>query len=213
VGWAIGDGQEHGDDPAWDAAEAEKLYTLLEQEIVPQFYTRNDRGVPTAWVARMRESMARLTPFFSANRTVREYTETKYIPAAEAYSKRLADKGILGKEIVEWRRSIERNWSTLRFGEARVETTGGWHLFQVQVYLGELDPEAVEVELFAESMNGGKPIRQKMIRGEHLVAARGFSYSARVPATRSTADYTPRIVPFHPTAQVPLEEPRILWQR
>lgn len=213
VGWAIGDGQEHGDDPAWDAAEAEKLYTMLEQEVVPQFYTRNDRGVPTAWVARMRESMARLTPFFSANRTVREYTETKYIPAAEVYSKRLADKGILGKEIVEWRRSIERNWSTLRFGEARIETTGGWHLFQVQVYLGELDPEAVEVELFAESMNGGKPIRQKMIRGEHLVAARGFNYSAQVPATRSSTDYTPRIVPFHPTAQVPLEEPRIFWQR
>ena len=157
--------------------------------------------------------MARLTPFFSANRTVREYTETKYIPAAEVYSKRLADKGILGKEIVEWRRSIERNWSTLRFGEARIETTGGWHLFQVQVYLGELDPEAVEVELFAESMNGGKPIRQKMIRGEHLVAARGFNYSAQVPATRSSTDYTPRIVPFHPTAQVPLEEPRIFWQR
>ncbi|HXV78865.1 MAG TPA: alpha-glucan family phosphorylase, partial [Candidatus Binatia bacterium] len=85
VGWAIGDGQEHGDDPLWDAAEAEALYTLLEQEVVPEFYRRDERGIPTAWVARIRESMARLTPFFSANRTVREYTEKHYIPAAEAY--------------------------------------------------------------------------------------------------------------------------------
>jgi len=54
VGWALGDGQEHGDDPAWDAAEAEALYALLEQDVIPAFYTRDATGIPTAWVARMR---------------------------------------------------------------------------------------------------------------------------------------------------------------
>ena len=85
VGWALGDGQEHGDDPAWDAAEAEQLYDLLEREIIPEFYTRDENGIPKAWVARMRESMARLTPRFSASRTVREYSEQHYLPAAAAY--------------------------------------------------------------------------------------------------------------------------------
>ena len=65
VGWALGDGQEHGDDPAWDAAEAEALYDLLEREVIPEFYTRDENGIPTAWVTRMRESMARLTPLFA----------------------------------------------------------------------------------------------------------------------------------------------------
>ena len=51
VGWAIGDGQEHGDDPSWDAAEAEALYGLLEREVVPEFYTRNEKGIPVGWVA------------------------------------------------------------------------------------------------------------------------------------------------------------------
>ena len=51
------------------------LYDLLEREVIPEFYTRDKKGIPTAWVARMRESMARLTPRFSANRSVREYTE------------------------------------------------------------------------------------------------------------------------------------------
>ncbi len=55
VGWALGDGQEHGDDPAWDAAEAEALYDLLEREVIPEFYARDEQGVPTAWVARMRK--------------------------------------------------------------------------------------------------------------------------------------------------------------
>jgi starch phosphorylase len=213
VGWALGDGREHGEDPAWDAAEAETLYTLLEREVVPEFYGRNDRGIPTAWVARMRESLARLTPFFSANRTVREYAEKNYIPAAEAYRRRCADKGALGAELVQWRNSIERHWSTLRFGEVRVETEESWHIFHAQVYLDDLDPEAVQVELFAEPQNGAEAIRQTMVRGEHLVAARGFTYSARVPASRPAGDYTARVVPFHPAAQVPLEERRILWQR
>src|SRR5208283_288043 len=80
VGWALGDGREHGDDPAWDAAEAEALYDLLEREVIPEFYARDAQGIPTAWVARMRESMARLTPRFSVNRTVREYTGQHYLP-------------------------------------------------------------------------------------------------------------------------------------
>ena len=46
VGWALGDGKEHGDDPAWDAAEAEALYGLLEREVIPEFYTRDANGVP-----------------------------------------------------------------------------------------------------------------------------------------------------------------------
>ena len=84
VGWALGDGQEHGSDPSWDAAEAEALYERLEREVIPEFYTRNEKGIPTDWIARMRESMARLTPRFSANRAVCEYTEKHYLPAAIA---------------------------------------------------------------------------------------------------------------------------------
>ena len=213
VGWAIGDGQEHGDDPLWDTAEAETLYALLEQEVIPEFYSRNDQGIPTAWVARMRESMARLTPFFSANRTVREYATKNYIPAAEAYRKRLADNGALGTELVQWRKSIERHWSNLRFGEVRVETEPSWHFFQVQVYLDDLDSTAVQVELFAEPLKGGEAIRQRLERGEQLVGARGFNYSGRVSASRPATDYTPRVVPFHSAAQVPLEATSILWQR
>ncbi|MGA7801243.1 MAG: alpha-glucan family phosphorylase, partial [Gammaproteobacteria bacterium] len=91
IGWALGDGREHNDDPAWDAAEAEALYDLLEREVVPEFYTRDEQGIPRAWVTRMRESMAHLTPQFSTNRAVREYTEKHYLPAAAAYRARAAD--------------------------------------------------------------------------------------------------------------------------
>ena len=76
VGWALGGGLEHGDDPTWDGVEANALYDLLEREVVPEFYKRVQSGIPTAWIKRMRESMAKLTPRFSTNRTVREYATT-----------------------------------------------------------------------------------------------------------------------------------------
>ncbi len=79
VGWAIGDGQEHGDDPAWDAKEADALYTLLETEIIPEFYERDETGKPCKWLERVRECMARLTPEFSATRAFCEYTARHYL--------------------------------------------------------------------------------------------------------------------------------------
>ena len=109
VGWAIGDGKEHDSDPAWDAAEADALYNLLEHAVIPEFYARDANGIPTAWVARMRESMARLAPRFSANRTVREYTENYYLPAAAAYRRRTADRGALGRESPPGSAPCKRN--------------------------------------------------------------------------------------------------------
>jgi starch phosphorylase len=164
LGWALGDDREHGDDPAWDAAEADALYGLLEREVIPEFYTRNKKGIPTAWLARMRESMARLTPRFSANRTVREYTEQHYLPAASAYRGRAAGKGAKGAQVVNWQRTVEQNWSNLRFGEMKVASDGEKHVFEVQVYLSGLDPNTVRVEIYADGLNGAEPVRQEMKR-------------------------------------------------
>ena len=132
VGWALGDGKEHGDDPAWDAAEANALYDLLEQELVPEFYNRDEKGIPKAWVARIRESMAILTPRFSANRTVREYTGQHYLPAAASYLMRASGKGAEGKKYVNWQHTLEQNWAAIRFGEIKYETNGQQHVFEVK---------------------------------------------------------------------------------
>jgi glycogen phosphorylase len=212
VGWAIGDGQEHGNDRSWDAAEAEALYTLLEREVVPEFYRRNKKGISAGWVAKMRESMARLTPAFSTNRVVRQYTEEYYLPAAANYSARGANHGRIGLDLLKWHAELSKHWPTLRFGSATAEQQGKQHFFQVQVYLDDLDPEAVKVELYAEGLNGGAPIRHSMKRGDRLFgSANGFTYRVRVPATRPAADYTPRVIPHHDGALVPLESAFILW--
>ena len=214
VGWALGDGQEHGDDPAWDAAEAEALYDLLEREVIPEFYARDAQGIPTAWVARMRESMASLTPRFSANRAVGEYTEQHYLPAAAAYRERAADKGAMGKNIVNWEHALADKWGTLRFGDVEEQTNAAQHIFEAEVYLNGLDPNAVRVELYANGINGSSPIRQEMTRVRQLAGAdNGHAYVAQVPATRPVSDYTTRVIPHCKGVVIPLEDARIRWQR
>jgi starch phosphorylase len=212
VGWAIGDGREHGDDPAWDAAEAEALYTIIEQQVVPEFYQRNEAGIPSKWVARIRESMARLTPAYSADRAVRQYADNHYVPAAAAYAARADRKGSLGAGIAEWQRQVAAGWNGVAFGPLKVESTHDGHRFDVVVYLGNLEPDAVRVELFANGQNGGEPSRTPMERGAKL-ADGGFLYSATTGGSVEASAFTPRVVPYHPGASVPLEANQILWQK
>ena len=214
LGWALGDGEEHHDDPAWDAAEAEALYGLLEREVIPEFYARDGQGIPTAWVARMRKSMGILTPRFSADRAVREYTERHYLPGAATYRERAANKGAAGRQMVDWQQAIRKEWPALRFGEVKVETVGEHHVFEVQVYLNDLDPNAAQVELYANGVNCENPVRQEMERVRQLAGTTvGYAYRAQVPATRPASDYTARVIPHYGGVAVPLEAAQILWQR
>jgi starch phosphorylase len=214
VGWALGDGREHGDDPSWDAAEAEALYDLLEGQVIPEFYARDAHGIPAAWVARMRKSMASLTPRFSADRTVREYTEQHYLPGAETFHRRAAGKGAAGRQIVDSQQAMEKDWPALRIGAMKVEAGGERHAFELEVYLHDLDPNAVRVELYADGIDGDGPFRQDMERIGHLAGTPGiYVYRAQAPAIRLPADYTARVTPHYAGVAVPLEDGRILWQR
>ena len=213
VGWALGDGQEHGDDTVWDAAEASALYDLLENVVIPEFYARNKEGIPTAWVQRMRESMARLTAQFSSNRSVREYTEQYYIPAAAAYRERAANKGEVGAQVANWKHTLELEWAALRFGEVKVVSDGGMHAFEVEVHLGKVDPNNIRVELYADGVNGDEPEYHELKRVKPLGEANSYIFSTHIPATRAAADYTARLFPQYAGVAVPLEAARILWQR
>ena len=214
VGWALGDGHEHGSDPAWDAAEAGALYQRLEQKVIPEFYSRNEKGIPTAWVARMRESMAQLTPRFSANRAVCEYTRQHYLPAALAYHLRADHQGAIARQIVDGRRQLEDKWAGLHFGTVKVETKGEQLIFEVQVSLPGLDLKAVNVELCASGAKGSPPVRLEMTCLHPLAdETGGYVYSATVSAGRPASDYTARVVSRFNGMAIPLEDAHILWQR
>jgi starch phosphorylase len=81
-GWAIGKDEEVTNPEQQDAADAESLYNVLENEIVPLYYTvRSSDSLPGEWIARVKESIRTLAPQFSTRRMVREYVERMYVPA------------------------------------------------------------------------------------------------------------------------------------
>ena len=209
VGWAIGDGKDHGEDPEVDAAEAEAMYKLLEEEVIPEFYNRSSNGLPAKWLARMRESMAQLTPEFSASRAIQDYTDDHYLPGAAGYHQRAARDGAFAGEILQWVQKVAEQWHTVRFGAVRVETHDGHHCFTVQVSPGGLLISDIKVELYAMP----SVIEPMTPAGKPADSNGTVVYSAQVAATRPASDYTPRVIPHHPAVAVPLEANQILWQR
>jgi len=147
VGWTLGDGEEHADIAAYDALETEQLYTLLEREVVPEFYARDADGIPRAWVARIRASLARLTPRFSSNRMVAEYLEKLYLPAAKSYAQRTDQDLRVARDLQQWFATVRRLWGEVHWGNVDVAEDGDVHVFRVQAYLGAMPPDAVRLQV------------------------------------------------------------------
>ncbi len=219
VGWALGTGTDEPTDDssaeaATDAYDATALYDLLEHKVIPEFYQRDETGLPRRWIARMRASMSRLTPTFSSNRTVREYTERHYLPAARVYRERARDSGAAGRGICDWRERMERTWEFLKIGFLRADAQGGNCRMRVDIYLGDLSPQSVRVQLYAAAAKPGGDAQclEMQISDERPDAGFDSVYLAAIPATRPAGDYTVRLIPQYPGVAVPLECGKILWQ-
>jgi starch phosphorylase len=216
AGWALGDGQEHAE-PDWDAREADALYRLLEEEIVPTFYARDAAGIPRTWVARVRASMAELAPRFSSNRMLRQYVDEIYLPAADAIRRRSADGGRVARELHAWATGLADHWAHVRIEAVDVARFGDDWAFAVRVALGAIAPEGVRVELYAEPFGDDEPVRIVMDHAEVTTGTHAGApvslYRGRVPASRPASDYTPRILPHHADARIPMEAAYVRWPR
>jgi starch phosphorylase len=245
VGWALGDGLEHDSDPAWDAKEAEDLYNLIENVIIPEFYDRDEKGIPRKWVSRVRESMARLTPQYSANRMLEEYLEGSYLPATAALHRRMAFRTTAEGETIAagyavdleaWRKTLEQHWDEMSFKKYSIEPaeageagdSEATYSVQVEVELGGMPHGAVRVELFAEPViplpgeethhKGELPLPEIYIcSSEECGLEQDGSatriYCAEFSTSRRPQDFTPRVVPHHPEARIPMEANYVLWFR
>jgi starch phosphorylase len=182
--------------------------------VIPEFYARNDVGVPVAWVKRIRVSMARLTPVYCTNRTMREYTEKYYLPATASYRKRTANQGEFGGQVVAWRKRLDRWWYAIQFSGFRVVAQGQQQFIEVHVRLNDIEPADVLVELYASATTANPELRQEMTTNHPQVDDPGvYKYRATVPTQRPAADFTPRLRPRLDGVSDPLEDPRIVWQR
>ena len=192
------------------------LRSCSENELVPQkFYFALRRR---AYRQARCSASGRASPWTHArsshaDRTVRQYTDEQYIPAATAYARRACGDSELTASFLAWQEEIAANWNDVHFGALDVSEQEGDLVFCVQVYLGALDPNSIRVELYADSHNGSPAFKQEM--HQTSVPERSSEphlYMTRIRTTRPANDFTTRILPHHALA-LPTENRRILWQR
>ena len=144
----------------------------------------------------------------------RDYVEQFYLVGAVELRRRTADQGEPARAMRNWKVRLRRNWSGLHIGENSLSRDDrAWH-FSVPVYLGEIAPADMAVQLYADPRRAEAPFLGELLRGEAITGAtNGHIYTGTAPATRPSEEYTVRIVPHHPGARVPAELPLILWQK
>ena len=218
VGWAIGHGEDYNNDEYQDAVESDALYRLLEKDVTPLYYDRDQENLPRRWISMMKTSMKRLSPVFNTNRMVTQYAERFYIPSAKRHAALKANGGEKLSSIVDWRRHIRKSASQVRITHVQAEDSeirvGSKIRVKVSVFLGELPKEYVRVQICSGSLNAEGAIIKGVVSEMERVEASGMEqqYEGTVECTESgSCGFSVRVIPYHPDVLIPFEQPAVIW--
>jgi phosphorylase/glycogen(starch) synthase len=151
-GWTIGGSQVYGSQELQNQADATALYRLLEEEVVPTFFARDGRGVPSAWVEMMKHCLASVPTQFNTDRMVDDYLQQAYRPLAQHYFAQQAEKKAPARERAKEHQRIRAGFEKAKIVAATTvemqEFKVGQHLdVHLEVDLATLQPADVVVEL------------------------------------------------------------------
>jgi len=220
VGWAIGREEEYESDEYQDMVEANAMYEMLEDEIIPMFYERGQDRLPREWIGRMKASMAALCPVFNTNRMVHEYIERAYHPCAEQWRNLTADNFAKVRELASWKSHMRRHWSEICIGNIEMDEpseikVGAQVAVRTHVHLGSLIPEDVSVEIYQGRVDSEGQIVNALPLRMRCSASHGegnYTFDGAI-ACRSSGlhGYSVRILPNHDGLSSPHELGLILW--
>lgn len=216
-GFAIGTEIEYDTDETQDREDANSLFDILEQVIVPYYY-RNVDGIPREWIRRMKNCLATIPWRFSTERMVKEYTRRFYLPAAAKGSIYSENDYRLAGQMQEHKRFMRENWHHVHFGERRVEQPKnlqiGDNIFiQADVVLGPIKPQDVVVEVVygKVSDHGLSEIMLMPLTLKEDLGNNVYRYQTELFLIQGTSGYTLRIRPHNPNFEYPFELPLVKW--
>jgi starch phosphorylase len=218
-GWAISSAEDEQDLVKRDQLEADSLFSLLEDQIVPQFYERGPGPLPRRWVARVKHNLASLGPQVVASRMVQDYVRELYEPTAARADALAADGHRRATELASWKSSVRTAWrqvhvDSLEGGDDTADL-GQERPVRATVSLGGLHPGDVEVQLLhgpvGQSEELEAPSVVAMVPGEpasdgHLT----FEGTFRLDRP-GRYGVTVRVVPAHPDLATPVELGLVAW--
>ncbi len=201
-GWKIGNGDVYDDHDYQDEVESQALFNILENDVIPKFYHRERGNPPLQWIMMMKEAMKMAIIDFSSDRMVREYSKRFYIPASRNFNLLTEDSAWKAKELALTQSRLTSLWSSIRLSKPKLTseidfTVGDTFRITVEVFLGELSPEEVDVQIYhgklrmSDNLEGSRPetmwLQETISDGKHIYACTitcsdsgRFGYTARV---------------------------------
>ncbi|MGA2172381.1 MAG: alpha-glucan family phosphorylase [Sedimentisphaerales bacterium] len=233
-GWAIGAGETYDDFSYQDMVESQAIYNMLENEIVPLFYTRSADNMPRGWIHRVRKSIRRITPLFNTRRMVMEYAQKCYLPAQSKWDYLTADNMSRAKSLATWKANAQMAWADVAIKDVKVELGNGEGAAELDarnpqlkvgsklkvsalVKLGRLKPDDVSVELYHGPLDSRGNITDgaviKMEQGNEKSQDSEYWFSGLAPCCASgRRGITVRVVPKHPDITNSYDLGLILWE-
>jgi starch phosphorylase len=158
TGWPIGHGEEYDNPEYQDEVEANALYDLLEQEIVPLFYDRDNEGLPRGWIAKMKDTIRLNCPTFNTARMLRDYAMRGYFPASERYKAMTSEGYQPVKELAQWKQHLFEHWYNIKIEDIDIAAPNDLMVNQSvavksRINLGGLTADDVQIELYQGSVN------------------------------------------------------------
>lgn len=220
TGWPIGSGEDYDDLDYQDDVEANALYELIEQEVIPLFYNRDENDVPRGWVAKMKDAIYLNTPFFNTARMVKEYARRAYFPTSDRLSQLSEVQYQPAKELAAWQTRLINHWYEIRIEEVHIAAAKELQVNQpfevtANINLGHLAHEDVQVELY----QGAVQVDGEMHSGTAIpMAYRGQDakqrshYAVNLNYTSSGLQgISLRILPKHRYLNSSLDPKLVLW--
>jgi len=220
IGWAIGTYDIYDDNDYWDRQEANIIYNVLENEIIPTFFERDSDGLPRGWISMMKASMKSICPQYNSNRMLCEYMDNIYYPAAVRAVKLLKDDYTVSKELAHWKEKMRNNWESVRFlkvtaGPVEDLSVKSQLEIQAEIYLDGLKTDDVDVQIYYGRVDAdGMIIDGQFISMNYKTSLENhkFVYSGRISKWESGLNgYTIRIIPKHSALEHPFEDGLIHW--
>lgn len=206
LGWAIGSGEQYDNPDLQDQVEALALYRLLETEVTPLFYTRDQDELPRGWVRYMKKSLARLCPDFNTHRMLEDYTDQAYVPAAQSLNALMADGYARARDLGAWVRRIMENWSQVQVLEVMSPDSGplthGQEVeMRAKVNLGQLLPSDVACDVYFGALDAEGEFAERATESMQDVGGEGgvFDFAGKVTCElNGRLGFSVRVVPYHP---------------
>jgi glycogen phosphorylase len=220
TGWAIGHGEVYADETTQDEVEANALYNLLEQEVLPLFYDRDAEDIPHRWLAKMKDTIRLNCPRFNTARMVGDYASRAYFAASDRYAQMTADHNQPAKALAAWKAHLFNHWYDIKIVDIDISEPADIQVNQTVrvkaiVHLGKLTAEDIQVQLYQGDVNIDGEISDGTVvamvyqgqddRGQSL-------YQGQVAYQRSGLQgLSLRVLPIHPLLSNPYGLGLILW--